>query len=111
MGPIVCSGLKREYSGKVACQGVGQPYTAGIADNGTAFESEMSFRPWRTPFTSQDLIPWWPLAVVTSTSGVKGWHRYRYEHLHPTPYSPSSYVLLTGLPNHSQRQRDIKRRN
>jgi len=33
MGPIVCSGLKREFPNRVGCQGVGSPYSAGLADN------------------------------------------------------------------------------
>jgi cutinase len=34
MGPLVCAGLKKEYTeARVACQGVGNPYTAGLVDN------------------------------------------------------------------------------
>jgi cutinase len=34
MGPLVCTGLRKEYGEKrVACQGVGPPYSAGLADN------------------------------------------------------------------------------
>jgi cutinase len=33
MGPKVCTGLKTKFSGNVACQGVGGPYSAGLADN------------------------------------------------------------------------------
>jgi len=34
MGPLVCAGLKKEYTeARVSCQGVGPPYSAGLADN------------------------------------------------------------------------------
>jgi cutinase len=34
MGPLVCAGLKKEYTeARVSCQGVGPPYTAGLMDN------------------------------------------------------------------------------
>jgi len=33
MGPIVCTGLKKNFNNDVACQGVGGPYSAGLADN------------------------------------------------------------------------------
>jgi len=33
MGPIVCSGLKKNFPDKVLCQGVGQPYAAGLPEN------------------------------------------------------------------------------
>jgi len=33
MGPIVCSGLKKDFPDKVICQGVGQPYAAGLPEN------------------------------------------------------------------------------
>jgi len=33
MGPATCSGLKAKFSGNVACQGVGSPYSAGLMDN------------------------------------------------------------------------------
>jgi len=55
MGPIVCSGLKRAYPDKVACQGVGKPYTAGLADNvGTVGTTQAAIGEATKMFTTAD---------------------------------------------------------
>ena len=33
MGPVVCSGLKKNFANEVGCQGVGGAYSAGLAEN------------------------------------------------------------------------------
>jgi cutinase len=33
MGPQVCDGLKKKFTGNVACQGVGGSYSASLMDN------------------------------------------------------------------------------
>lgn len=55
MGPIVCSGLKKDYPDKVACQGVGKPYTGGLADNvGTVGTTQAAIGEATKMFTTAD---------------------------------------------------------